>query len=300
MKKKIFVFVLSAMFLTSTIDAQPFGPGGGCRNSNPEMRKDVHEKIIPLIKTQRLELDKTINETDKAEIARLREELKTLRSKHFAKIQEFEKNDEAPTLEQRQEMRTMRSEMGSLMDEVAVIADKYDATIITLLEEIRPELEKLRLENCPAQPNGFNRCPNTPNGKKPNRHRGGKGQGMSPGEGFHHQRMLTPEGFLVFDPAEQFPIDENFGINAEQLNVNIFPNPASQSAQVSFELGEKSQVAILLLDSDGNELKKIETKNAESGLFSTTIDVANFKDGLYFVKIQAENKTALQRLIVKH
>lgn len=299
MKKKMFAFALITMIFAMMVNAQPFKPGQGCPNANPEMRQDVHEKIFPLISSQRLKLDKTLNETDKAEIARIRTELNALRAQHLAKRKDFKGSDEIPSLEQRQEMRAMRIQMGKLMDEATVITDKYDPTIITLLDEIRPEIEKVRQENCPAGKGYNNNCPNAPQGKKHQR-RGGKGQGMPPGEGFHFQRMLTPEGFILLDPAEPFPTNNAFGISDDQLEVSIFPNPASQSTQISIALDKQTQVKVLLLDGEGNELKKVAETDSNAGIFSTNVDISNLKDGLYFIQIQAGNKSATQRLIVKH
>jgi hypothetical protein len=42
--------------------------------------------------------------------------LATLRTEHFEKMKAFKSNVDKPSLEQRQEMRKMRSEMGKLMD----------------------------------------------------------------------------------------------------------------------------------------------------------------------------------------
>ncbi|MBE0638820.1 MAG: T9SS type A sorting domain-containing protein [Bacteroidales bacterium] len=299
MKKKLFVFALSSLFAAVAIQSQPYGAGQGCRNANPEMRKDVHEKILPLITKQRLELDKTINEADKAEIGRLRAGLSNLRTQHLAKITEIKATDEVPSLEQRQEMRALRNQMATLMNDAEIIADRYDATITLLLEEIRPEIEKIHQENCPVGKGSGAGCPNAPQGKK-HQYRGKKGPGMPPGEGYHFQRMLTPEGFLLFDPAEPFPLDEKTELPGEKMEVSVFPNPASQSTQISFELDQPARVIIYLLDSDGNEMLKVTETKADAGLFSTPFVVDELKDGLYFIQIKVGNDTSVKRLIVKH
>jgi hypothetical protein len=155
------------------------------------------------------------------------------------------------------------------------------------LEEIRPEIEKLRMENCPVPREFNNNCPNNQQMKRQGNRKGGRGKGMQSNRGFHSHRMLTPEGFLLLDPTNPYPMSEDFGVSDLQMKVNIFPNPASQSTQVSIEIDQPEQIKILLLDGDGNELRKIASSAADSGIFSTTIEVNNLKDGLYFIKIEA-------------
>jgi len=299
MKKELFVFALVTMLFATQVNAQPYGQGKRCPLASPEMRTTFNEQILPLIKSQRLELEKILNQADKAEIVRLRSDLATLRAEHLEKMKMYKNDGENPSPEQRQEMRALRSEIRKLMDEVTLISNKYNATITSLLEEIRPQIEKLRQENCAAIGEFQNNCPNNPKMKKQGNRYGGKQNGMQP-RGFHSQRMLTPEGFLLLDPANPFPMRDDFGVSDKQMKVNIFPNPASQSAQVSIEIDQATQIKILLLDGDGNELRKLAESTADKGLFSTTIEVNNLKDGLYFIKIEAGAKSSIQRLIVKH
>jgi hypothetical protein len=300
MKKKLFVIVLVATLFAGYVNAQPCGQGKRGQAVSPEMRATVHQQILPLITAQRMELEKALNEADKAEIVKLRAELAVLRNERLEKMEAFKSNDKIPSLEQRQEMRALHSDIKNLMDQVALISDKYDATIISLLEEIRPEIEKLRQENCPGTREFQNNCPNNQQMKKQGNRNGNKGKGNQAHRGFHAQRMLTPEGFLLLDPTNPLLMTDEFGMPDQRLEINIFPNPAAQSAQVSIEIDQPSQINIMLLDGNGNELRKIAESAADPGLFSTTIEVSNLKDGLYFIKTEAGGKSSIQRLIVKH
>ncbi len=300
MKKKLFVIALVTTLFAGYVNAQPYGHGKRGQAVSPEMRTTLHQQILPLITAQRLELEELLNETDKAEIMRLRSELTTLRAAHLEKMKACKSNGENPSPEQRQEMRALRSQMKNLLDEAALISGKYDATISSLLEEIRPEIEKLRQENCPVPREYDNKCPNNQQMKKQGNRNGNKGKGKQAHRGFHSQRLMTPTGFLLLDPANPYPMKQDFIISNPQVKVNIFPNPASQSTQVSFEINQPSQINIMLLDGNGNELRKITSSSADSGVFSTSIDVNNLKAGLYFIKIEAGASSTTQRLIVKH
>lgn len=296
MKMRIVVLIALAMFLSIITLAQPYGPGHGCRNANPEMQNALRSEIFPLLKLQRIELDKSLTSAEKSDIARLRSELANLHEIHLQQVKTVRENNSRPTPEERIQLHQQRAQMEALMEEVALIADRHQKKIQSLLEEIKPEIENLSSEYCPAIPNcrGYQHRGGRVAGKDPDRPCMGYGNQQL--AGLHLHRLLTPEGFLLFDPS----VDPSSDEPAEnEMIVSIFPNPASTSVQISVEIEKPSQLYIELLDRDGNMLKEINTKSASEGIYSGQFELNELPGGVYLIKVNTGNQSFVRQLIVK-
>jgi len=89
-------------------------------------------------------------------------------------------------------------------------------------------------------------------------------------------------------------IDNVLGINkAQLLNFSIYPNPCDSKLNLQLPFGAaKAQVQVF--DYLGKRLiqKNITTTN-------NSLNVSNLTSGIYFVRIQSENKVGTKKLIVK-
>lgn len=263
----------------------------------PEMKKYIRENIIPVLKIQRQELDKELSKQEIVRIAEIRSELKSLRQKQRDSRKEFEQSETKPTVDQRKQMRENRNQMNALMDEVEIMAENHDARITALLNEIQPEIEKAhhKMQRMMEQ------------GGSPEHHMKHQQQPgipmMPPGhEGPHGSplhRLLTPEGFLLFNPGEAGPGDDDFFGENKASEINVFPNPAGTEVQISLMLKTDSKVEINIYDKDGALVENLPAEKASAGLFSKTIKLTDFKNGLYFVKIKAGNEESIERIFIE-
>jgi hypothetical protein len=115
--------------------------------------------------------------------------------------------------------------------------------------------------------------------------------------GMPMQRLFSPEGFLLWDTEEPLPMFEDD--NELGLDINLFPNPASESVQVSLMLTQDENINIEVLDKDGKVVIDAKSENASEGLFTKTLNVSSFENGIYFVKIKAGTETMVKRLIIQ-
>lgn len=329
MKRRILIslMVLFAMTFTA-VNAQPCFGQRGPKGPNPEVIKYMQDNVFPVMKIQHNELSKELTAKEKERLAEIRTSLKAMHDTKLAKRQEIREDNQKPTIEQRQEMREMRNKMIALMDEVEIMAENHDATITRLFDEISPEMEqwKTDLDEIRDQnfPQGIN-CPNSKDGKMmqgqgnkicpgagqcPGHGKGyGKGKGpdndmrngrgMGPGGNEPLHRLFTPEGFLLWNPEEPLPFNVETENIDGRLQLNIFPNPAVNSVQISMMLTADSQVSMIVLDKQGNEVQQSKSEKASTGLYTKTVDVSKLNDGLYFIKVTAGEESSLERLIIK-
>ena len=328
MKRKVFLMSVALMvFAAMSVNAQR-----GCDNPrserrgnpNPEMKAYVESNVLPVMKIQRQELDKQIDASDKTRLDEIRAELKSMRTIMHEKRDAMRQSDEKPTLEQRKAMREDRNKMHDLMNEVEIMSEKYDVAITTALDGIRENAETWKQEmkdlrsmqnpgsgNCPqgnikGQQKGKRQGMKNRSGKGNEQGMGGR-QGRGNHRGFHNdkergmpmQRFLSPEGFLLWNSDEPMPFfGENEG-SENNLKVNLFPNPAATSVQVSLTLDADQTVSIEIMDKDGKVVQKGKQSSATEGIYTDTFDLSNIENGLYFVKVKVGSETIVERLIIQ-
>lgn len=88
-------------------------------------------------------------------------------------------------------------------------------------------------------------------------------------------------------------------VKSNVLSVEVYPNPASQSATVNYSLPSNYRQATLVLrNMIGEELKTIRLNSSKGKQTISTYDLPN---GVYFYSIIGDGKTiATKKLIVKH
>lgn len=295
------LLIVFVMTITQfNVQAQP--PGHNNRHQHPdkpvrEMKKYIKENIIPILKIQRQELDKSLSKQEIARLEEIRDELKKLRDEKRTQRLEIEKTDTKPTLEQRQEMRANRNHMNSLMDEVEIMAENHDAEITALLSQIQPEIEKAHHEMHRIMENQ-----ERPDFKMRNHHENppqSKNQPETqnrPPSPLH--RLLTPEGFLLWNPANPIPGEEDFLDENPNQIINIFPNPADNQVQISLNLEAPTIVEINIFDKNGNIIKSILSEKAEAGIYSKSININDLENGMYLIKVKAGDFESIERVII--
>lgn len=79
-------------------------------------------------------------------------------------------------------------------------------------------------------------------------------------------------------------------------DLSVFPNPASDVLNVNFLTTNAENVSLQIVDMSG---KMIENRNYQhiGGLFEETLNVNDLAKGIYFLKIQTEQGTTMQKFI---
>ncbi|MCB0578149.1 MAG: T9SS type A sorting domain-containing protein [Phaeodactylibacter sp.] len=82
------------------------------------------------------------------------------------------------------------------------------------------------------------------------------------------------------------------------FQLEVQPNPASNEAWVSFDLERNARYALSLHNMMGQKVADVDMDNA-FGSSIQRIDLAGLQAGLYLVRLQAENKVAVAKLMVR-
>ncbi|WP_276498695.1 T9SS type A sorting domain-containing protein [Pontibacter litorisediminis] len=98
--------------------------------------------------------------------------------------------------------------------------------------------------------------------------------------------------------ATQQQTDKNpLGLQQEE-DVAIYPNPSNGVFTVSVSNLEAQQVELTILNVIGNEIYRETLKNNEPKL-SKTINLDRHAKGLYYIKLEADNYSAVRRVVIK-
>jgi hypothetical protein len=89
-------------------------------------------------------------------------------------------------------------------------------------------------------------------------------------------------------------IEELMGLS----NLTIYPNPASETAVISFDNTLGNSFDIQLIDQLGRVIMSQNGVQA-SGSNLVTIDLTNLSDGLYSIQLTSNQNTISKRLIVR-
>jgi len=94
----------------------------------------------------------------------------------------------------------------------------------------------------------------------------------------------------------EFKLDNNF-----QLDLNVFPNPIVDKANIIYNLAKHDNVTISLFDATGKQLVTlVENQTLQAGEHIIKLNINNLVSGIYYLKLQGiENKIIRKLMVIK-
>ncbi|HYV92236.1 MAG TPA: kelch repeat-containing protein [Chitinophagales bacterium] len=87
--------------------------------------------------------------------------------------------------------------------------------------------------------------------------------------------------------------------SAQQVSIQIYPNPVQDHATIQFTLPQSSRVFIKVCDVSGKEIETLLDDNAEQGDHAILFSTNHFSKGVYMVRLITEYGAANEKLIVE-
>jgi uncharacterized protein (DUF1501 family) len=94
-------------------------------------------------------------------------------------------------------------------------------------------------------------------------------------------------------------VQDNFIANRFGL-IDCFPNPAKESATITFKMNNTNHVNLSLLDNSGRMVKTLLNEQREEGEHSISVTVADLPAGIYLYKLKTGFVNETKKLIVTH
>jgi hypothetical protein len=81
---------------------------------------------------------------------------------------------------------------------------------------------------------------------------------------------------------------------------NIYPNPATNTANVIFTLNQNAKISLHLCTLDGQVLQVLYDGNCEEGEKKIPVDITGYSSGLYLIKVTEAGRTKTVLLNITH
>ena len=104
----------------------------------------------------------------------------------------------------------------------------------------------------------------------------------------------TPIVRLSFDPAFNIGLEELSNLTA----LSVFPNPASDEVNVSFNVTDASDVKVEVLDITGKTIETVVEAANVTGMQNNSVNTTDYAAGVYMINITT-NEGSIQRKFVK-
>lgn len=89
-------------------------------------------------------------------------------------------------------------------------------------------------------------------------------------------------------------------LNNTISSVNVFPNPATDKVQVEMNLSQAVAIKVELVNLLGEVVTVVYNNNAPSGLLKAQVDTDALSNGIYFIRVSAENAVQNYKFTVAH
>lgn len=108
----------------------------------------------------------------------------------------------------------------------------------------------------------------------------------------------TLEGGRTYGDILDFNMNTSINfIDTDNLNVNLYPNPASNNTTLSIK-GINGKVKISITDVQGRSISTIE-RESSNGEVNHSINLEAYAKGVYYIRIQSDSSIKTQKLIVQ-
>lgn len=81
-----------------------------------------------------------------------------------------------------------------------------------------------------------------------------------------------------------------------KLSLVSFPNPFTESAKIQYKVPENGFVVLKIMDVSGKTVKELVNENKQAGDYSCEFKAGNLPSGMYFAKIETNNKTEIIKI----
>ncbi|MEA4967468.1 MAG: T9SS type A sorting domain-containing protein, partial [Bacteroidaceae bacterium] len=106
-------------------------------------------------------------------------------------------------------------------------------------------------------------------------------------------------GDTVAENTNLIGIKDNIVTINEKPSLKAYPNPASSTTTLEYNISKASEVKLQVYDMNSRLVSSINKGRQSAGVHSQELNVQNLKSGIYMVRIITNNSTSTAKLIVK-
>jgi hypothetical protein len=253
-----------------------------------EVKTYFEASVLPVLRQQRQKLEAQLAADDRTQLATYRTQLQALKEKGRALRQSLMPADAlqgqhpALTDAQREQFYQLHKETRTIMTNVAEMAQKYEQNITKLAEEVQPQKEKWATDI---------KAIVAKNATPEQQAHLAKFGGHLHGFGEMH-RYFRPVMFMLMEPATAESTERTLGATS------FYPNPATATSQLDYEVKKAGPVTVNLLDKNGNQLRTLLNEpNADKGVHTQPLNLSDLPAGTYYYQIITNGAKETKRFV---
>jgi hypothetical protein len=109
--------------------------------------------------------------------------------------------------------------------------------------------------------------------------------------------MVTRPVFVNYPPNCQNTYLSTANVSLDEA-VSVFPNPTSGKVTLSYMLQNNKPVSVEVFNVSGSKVASFN--NLKSGLGHTEINLAQFGNGVYMIRLSNDGQTTTKRVVVRN
>lgn len=302
-----------------------------------ETQQYVVKNVLPVLQKQRAKLEQQMVAADRNKVEELRGVLKAkkaeMKKKRAAMKKErkamkekgqklTEEERKAKKAEKQQQRMEHKAKYKEHLEMAKTLATKYESNIQTLQGEIATDIEQWKkdisaiaakhgvdvekMKSHVEQPTKDKTKKRAKKGRKGKKRRGKQGglQGS-------FTKYFTKVGFLLLDPNEDYAalieewenmvteINEKPNETASIQNIKIYPNPASASNTLAYEVLEAGKVTVELRSKEGALVKTVVNENKAVGEYSLQVNLSDLSNNVYYYVIRNKEGQMTKKFVVQ-
>lgn len=115
----------------------------------------------------------------------------------------------------------------------------------------------------------------------------------------HGKGLFAFLGDTIAENTNLIGIKDNIVTINEKPSLRAYPNPASSTTTLEYNISKASEVKLQVYDMNSRLVSSINKGRQSAGVHSQELNVQNLKSGIYMVRIITNNSTSTAKLIVK-
>jgi hypothetical protein len=114
--------------------------------------------------------------------------------------------------------------------------------------------------------------------------------------------LVYSDGVFESQQTKGFGFGNYIGLSEiaqEEINLNIYPNPVKDEANININMPYNSKATIKVIDLMGREVLILNDRTLNQGENNLNINTKNLENGIYFVSIYTSKTTTTKKIIVE-
>jgi hypothetical protein len=91
-----------------------------------------------------------------------------------------------------------------------------------------------------------------------------------------------------------------FRYQKSEIRIECWPNPTNGKSEIRYQIPEFRNVVLSVFDIHGKEITRLVNETQTAGEYTVHFDVSDLPDGLYMIRLQSGNESAVGKLLVVH